>query len=89
MTNKEQARLLESSLKKIAKMAKRIETIEEANLQKTILSIAEVIEKYGISRSTIDRYRKKGLKVGQPTRNGQIYIDEAEFQNFLKNIKKW
>lgn len=70
-------------------MAKRIETIEEANLQKTILSIAEVIEKYGISRSTIDRYRKKGLKVGQPTRNGQIYIDEAEFQNFLKNIKKW
>ncbi|WP_313100941.1 hypothetical protein [Epilithonimonas sp.] len=49
--------------------------------------MSETREKYGISRSTIDRYRKKGLKVGQPTRNGQIFIDEAELQNFLKNVK--
>lgn len=76
-------------LKKIDKMSIKIKSLEESIQQKKTLSVTEVKEKYGISRSTIDRYRKKGLKVGQPTRNGQIYIDEIELQDFLKNKKKW
>lgn len=75
--------------KKVDKMSNKIKALEEIIQQKKILSVVEIREKYGISRSTIDRYRKKGLKVGQPTRNGQIYIDEIELQNFLKNIKRW
>ncbi|GEM_PF-1786713 len=73
-------------LKKIDKLGKRIKFLE-GEQKKKLLSMSETREKYGISRSTIDRYRKKGLKVGQPTRNGQIFIDEAELQNFLKNVK--
>lgn len=83
-------RHLSMLLKKIDKMSIEIKTLEKSFNQKgKLLTIEETISQHGISRSTIDRYRKKGLKVGQPTRNGQIYIDELELQNFLKNFKKW
>ncbi|MGX9986925.1 hypothetical protein [Soonwooa purpurea] len=75
-------------LKKIDKLGMRVKSLENEQ-KKGMLSILETKQKYGISRSTIDRYRKKGLKVGQPTRNGQIYIDEIELQDFLKNKMKW
>lgn len=63
----------------------RIRKLEKALLEnKEMLTVKEVEEMYGISRSTIDRYRKQGLKANQPTRNGKVYISVSELQKFLK-----
>lgn len=67
------------------KLKNRIRKLEKALLEnKEMLTVKEVEEKYGISRSTIDRYRKRGLKTNQPTRNGKVYINVSELQKFLK-----
>lgn len=84
---KSQSKFLALAIKKVTKLNSRLKVLEDKLEETNMLSISETVKKYGISRSTIDRYRKKGLKVGQPTRNGQIFIDEAELQNFLKNVK--
>lgn len=89
MTKKQTTKFLALAMKKVTKLNSRFKVLEGKLGETNMLSISETVKKYGISRSTLDRYRKKGLKVGQPTRNGQIYIDETELQNFLKNNKKW
>ncbi|WP_028122348.1 helix-turn-helix transcriptional regulator [Epilithonimonas tenax] len=67
------------------KLKNRIIKLEKVLVEnKEILTVKEVEEKYGISRSTIDRYRKKGLKTNQPTKNGKVYINVSELQKFLK-----
>lgn len=87
MTDKQSTKFLALAMKKITNLNSRLKALEGELGKTNMLSISETVKKYGVSRSTIDRYRKKGLKVGQPTRNGQIFIDEAELQNFLKNVK--
>jgi len=87
MKKNQSTKLLTLAIKKVTKLNGRLKVLEDKLEETNLLSISETVKKYGISRSTIDRYRKKGLRVGQPTRNGQIFIDEAELQHFLKNFK--
>ncbi|AZI55155.1 DNA-binding protein [Epilithonimonas vandammei] len=74
-------------LKKIRALEKRIKILENFLEEKTLketYTVEEVLETYGISRSTFDRYRKAGLKVSQPERNGKIMIKKTDIENYLK-----
>lgn len=72
-------------INKIRNLKQKIESLEmKISSKKDILTVDEVEEIYGISRSTLGRYRKKGLKVGQPERNGNIYVKVSELEKFLK-----
>lgn len=66
----------------------KLELFELRNSQK-LLTVDQLKEIYGISRSTLERYRKKGLKVNQPIMNGRIFICPIELEKFLKTKKKW
>lgn len=84
MTIKEKRRFI-YLLKRNQTLKRRIEDLEmKISAKKDILTVDEVKEIYGISRSTLGRYRKKGLKVGQPERNGNIYVKVSELEKFLK-----
>lgn len=49
-----------------------------------VLTVDEVLQIYKISRSTFDRYVKKGLKINQPCRNGRISVNRVELEKFLQ-----
>lgn len=89
---KENSRKVNMLLRKNIELTKELENykllIFNSNVTKEFLSFDEVKEKYGISRSTLDRYRKKGLIVGQPVRNGNIYVKEEDLQKFLLGKKR-
>ena len=58
--------------------------LEELKQSQNLLSVEQIQKKYGISRSTLERYRRLGLKVNQPVLNGRIFICPIEFEKFLK-----
>ncbi len=62
--------------------------LEELKQSQNLLSVEQMQKKYGISRSTLERYRRLGLKINQPVLNGRIFISPIEFEKFLKE-KKW
>lgn len=62
--------------------------LDELKQSQNLLSVEQVQKKYGISRSTLERYRRLGLKINQPILNGRIFISPLEFEKFLKE-KKW
>lgn len=74
-------------LKKIRALEKRVKLLEDFLEEKTLketFTVEEVLNVYGISRSTFDRYRDSGLKVYQPKRNGRIMVKKADIDKFLK-----
>lgn len=58
--------------------------LEELKQSQNLLSVEQIQKKYGISRSTLERYRRLGLKINQPVLNGRIFISPIEFEKFLK-----
>ncbi|WP_066441043.1 helix-turn-helix domain-containing protein [uncultured Chryseobacterium sp.] len=74
-------------LKKIRALEKRVKLLEDFLEEKTLketFTVEEVLNVYGISRSTFDRYRDSGLKVYQPKRNGRIMVKKTDIDKFLK-----
>ena len=63
--------------------------LSDLKKSKELLSVKEIKEIYGISRSTLERYRKLGLRFNQPIVNGKLYISTSEIEKFLKTRKKW
>lgn len=58
-------------------------SIREASFN-DIISREEFLKKYNINTKTFDKYRKAGLVVYQPVRNGKIFVSLKEFEKFLK-----
>jgi excisionase family DNA binding protein len=51
-----------------------------------LISCYELMKMLGVSRSTLDRWRHKGMPSHQPVgRKGAIRFDEAEVNDWLKN----
>ncbi|KPE50111.1 helix-turn-helix domain-containing protein [Chryseobacterium indologenes] len=74
-------------LKRLRALEKRVRLLEDLLEEKTLkemFTVEEVINVYGISRSTFDRYRDSGLKVYQPKRNGRIMVKKVDIDKFLK-----
>ena len=58
--------------------------LSDLKKSKELLSVKEVKEIYGLSRSTLERYRKLGLKLSQPIMNGRLFVCTLELEKFLK-----
>ena len=58
--------------------------LSDLKKSKELLSVKEVKEIYGLSRSTLERYRKLGLKLSQPIMNGRLFVCPLELEKFLK-----
>ena len=58
--------------------------LDELKKTQNLLSVEQLQKQYGISMSTLERYRRLGLKVNQPVLNGRIFICPIEFEKFLK-----
>ena len=58
--------------------------LSDLKKSKELLSVKEVKEIYGLSRSTLERYRKLGLKLSQPIMNGRLFVSPLELEKFLK-----
>ena len=48
--------------------------LSDLKKSKELLSVKEVKEIYGLSRSTLERYRKLGLKLSQPIMTGRLFV---------------
>ena len=74
-------------IKKYLKLKRKVDKLEilirEASFN-DIISREEFLKKYNLNTKTFDKYRKAGLVVYQPVRNGKIFVSLKEFEKFLK-----
>ncbi|MCP9199128.1 helix-turn-helix domain-containing protein [Gramella sp. GC03-9] len=80
-------------IKRIIRMEKRqrefFERIEAQKGMDAYLTVDEIQKEFGVSRSTFNRYRIKGLKVLQNGYKGKITVRKGDFVEFLKNRRSW
>lgn len=93
-TKKSESQLLKVFvINRIRRMEKRqkefFQRIESQKSMDDYLTIEEVQKEFGVSRSTFNRYRLKGLKVLQNGYKGKITVRKGDFVEFLKNKRSW
>jgi len=62
--------------------------LENKNDLDDYLTVEEIQKEFGISRSTFNRYKLKGLKILQNGYKNKITIKKGDYIEFIKNEKK-
>lgn len=72
-------------IKKYLKLKRQVSELEVLLREisfNDIISREEFLKKYSLNTKTFDKYRKAGLVVYQPVRNGKIFVSLKEFEKF-------